>query len=220
MPDSLVKLFIDGGLARVVFDRPAKRNAFTAPMWTELTHHLGELSRRDDVKALIVTGSGGSFSAGADLGSVRNTDGTESSEYRALVDAGLRAMASFPRPTVAVVDGAAIGAGCILALHCDVRFTSPRSKFAIPAVRYGLMVGQDSLDRLVALVGPGRASQFLLSGVAWSGTEAARAGLVEDCSEDPDEYGRQHATMLLEGDPDTALRTRQAILRATFSGRA
>src|SRR4051794_34364029 len=133
-----VRCEVERDVARVTLDRPAKRNALSADMLTALTDLLSRLSRRDDVRALAIMGAGGAFCAGADLGSVREDDGKEATNYRRLVVDFLESVRLFPVPTVAVIDGPCIGAGYFLALSCDVRYATPESLIAIPSVRYGI----------------------------------------------------------------------------------
>ena len=203
-------------MAVLRFRRPEKRNAVTAEMWEAMVAGLAEVAAREDIRALVVTGVGGSFSAGADLESVRGADGSRSEAYQETALAGLAAVRTFPRPTVALIDGACVGGGCSIALACDVRFASPTSVFAVPAVRYGFTYDDWSLRRLVELVGSGQATRFLLSATKLSGRQAAAIGLVEVCSEDVQTEVDSYLDAVALGDPAIMIATRDSIRR--FAG--
>ena len=210
MSDQL-RMSIDAGVARLTLNRPEKRNALSAEMLADLIQRLAEAGRDEDVRVLIVAGEGGSFCAGADLAEVREEDGTESTAYRELVEAGISAMRDFPRPTVAVITGACIGAGMILALACDVRFAAPDAALAVPVVRYGFEMESHGLSRLVELMGSGQAIRFLLSAARLTGSESAGLGLVEVCAEDCESEANAFATAVALGQPSAVAATRLAI---------
>jgi enoyl-CoA hydratase/carnithine racemase len=213
-----ISFAVADGIARLTLQRPEKRNAFTAEMWTAVMTGLGALQHEADVRVLAISGSGGSFSAGADLASVRGEDGRESPDYRRLALEGLRAVREFPRPSVAVIDGPCIGAGCLLGLACDVRFATPGSSFAIPAVRYGLEVEAEGLTRLVELVGSGQASRFLLAAATWSASEAVTHGLIEVCSAAALSEADVFLQRVASADAGAVAAARRAIREASGSG--
>lgn len=206
-----LEISVEGTAAFLTLRRPEKRNAITAAMWEGMVTGLAEVAEHEGVRALVVTGSGGSFSAGADLESVRRTDGSRSPDYQETALAGLAAIRAFPQPTLALIDGPCVGGGCSIALACDIRFASPGSIFAVPAVRYGFTYDDWSLRRLVELVGSGQASRFLLSATKLSGEQAAAIGLVEVCSKDVRSEVDSYLAALALGDPSIMRATRASI---------
>src|SRR4051794_36196133 len=109
---------VEQDVAYLTLQRPEKRNAITAEMWEGIVAGLSDVARTPGLRALVVTGEGGSFSAGADLASVRNADGSLSSQYNETALRGIAAIRDFPQTTLALIDGPCFGAGCSLALAC------------------------------------------------------------------------------------------------------
>jgi enoyl-CoA hydratase/carnithine racemase len=212
--DSNLSVSVADGVARLTFQRPEKRNAITAGMWSGISEILQSLVGRDDVRCLAVQGSGGCFSAGADLAAVRDASGSPSSAYQALVERGLRSIREFRWPTLAVIEGPCIGGGCAIALACDVRFAVPGATFTIPAVRYGLELEGAALVRLVELVGSGQASRFLLSAMTIRGAEAAAMGLVDLCANNAFAAADEFLDSVAAADPATVAKTVAAIRMA------
>lgn len=196
--------------------RPDKRNAVSWHMWETILKHLDEAGGRTDVRVLVVQGSAGVFCAGADLAAVKERDGSASASFRELVVRTVTAIAEFPVPSVARVDGPCIGAGCSLALACDIRFAHRNAIFAIPAVRHGIVYDEDSIARLASLVGPSRAARMLYTGVPIDGMQAERIGLVDECSRHLDQLMADCVGTLTSGDPSTIAAHRN-VLRATAS---
>jgi len=144
-----------GALVVLTIDRPERRNALDHEALDGLAASLAACG--DDVRALVLTGAGGHFCAGADL-------------------TGLR---SAPFVTLAAVDGAALGAGTQLAVACDLRMATPGASFGIPAGRLGLAVDTWTVERLSLLAGPGLARAMLLAAEVVKGDEAHRVGFVQ-----------------------------------------
>lgn len=213
MMDSGVEIAEHDSVAWVTFKRPEKRNAITAEMWDSIHVALTALGQREDIRALAIQGSGGTFSAGADLRSIRNRDGSLSEEYHEWAFRALAAVRKFPRPTVAVIDGPCIGAGCSVALACDVRFASSSATFAVPSASLGIVYEEWSTARLVDLIGSGRTNRFLLSGMRVSAREAEDWGLIERCSDDLATDSETYLRALCAGDPVAIAETRRVIRR-------
>jgi enoyl-CoA hydratase/carnithine racemase len=177
---------ITDGVAVLELRRPAKRNALSRAMCEGILGHLDAAAMCPQVRVLLIQGSDGVFCAGADLAALKGLDGSESASFRELVIQTATALAEFPVPTVARVEGPCIGAGCSLALACDIRFAAPSAAFKIPVVQHGVVYDQDWIARLAALVGPSRAARILYTGLSIDARQAERIGLVDECGPDLD----------------------------------
>lgn len=160
-----------GRVTLAVIDRPERRNAVDHATLIALAEII-ESCVGDGSRALVITGSGGAFSAGADL------SGVEGDEFHIALRRVLTGLSATPIVTIAAVDGVALGAGTQLAVACDLRTATADSRFGIPAARLGLMVDQWTADRLSAMVGPSMARAMLLAAETIDGATAARLGFV------------------------------------------
>jgi enoyl-CoA hydratase len=158
------------GLIRI--DRHERRNALDTAHCDALRAAAQELVA-GGVRALVLTGEGSSFCAGADLG------GVYGEEFRTALYGMLRAIAALPVPVVAAVNGPAIGAGTQLAIACDLRVASPSATFAVPTARNGLAVDPWTVRRLALLAGGGAARALLLGGGSLDADRAHALGLVD-----------------------------------------
>lgn len=170
-----------GGAVRVTLNRPEKKNAINATMWDELSAVLAEVARREDDRVLVLSGAGGAFCSGADL------TGGSSEEHPLFnmdhIHGVALALHRLAKPAVACVDGDAVGAGCNLALGCDIVLASTRSRFAEIFVRRGLSVDFGGSWLLPRLVGLHRAKLLCLTGDLISAQEAADIGLINQALE-------------------------------------
>lgn len=204
-----VAVTVSNGIAELELCNPAKRNAVTRLMWEELLSHLSRLvESSDEVRVLVVRGAGQHFCAGADLGSMMNRDTAAASDFRDLAIRGIRALAAVPVPTVALIEGSCIGAGCSLALACDMRIAYPSAVFSVPAVRHGIVYDAESIGRLTAVLGPGRAAHFLYTATQLNATDALVSGLVDHCSDDAAAAVADVAESILSADRDAIAATR------------
>jgi enoyl-CoA hydratase len=158
------------GVALITIDRPARRNALDHDHLEQLLDALGHL---DEVRVVVLTGVDGHFCAGADL------TGVEDRSFTVLLRKVLDGLRDDPRPSIAAVDGAALGAGTQLAIACDLRVATPAARFGIPAAKLGLMVDHWTVRRLALLAGHGPARAMLLAAEVLGGDDAASAGLVQ-----------------------------------------
>ncbi|KAH6995508.1 ClpP/crotonase-like domain-containing protein [Ilyonectria sp. MPI-CAGE-AT-0026] len=165
------------GVRVLAFNRPAKRNALSQELITVFLHHLSEASRDKAVRAIVLTGSGAFFSAGADIKEISALDGEAARGCRYLADlcAGMRAVR---KPLIAAVEGMALGGGFEVALMCDLIFASTTSQFGLPEVTIGLIPGAGGTQRLTSAVGKFKAMQMILLGSPISAAEANSARLV------------------------------------------
>lgn len=171
-----LELVVADGVATVVITHPAKRNAMTARMWRALPGLLEELAADDRVRALVLTGAGATFCAGADISSLRDPG----EDAQSLAVRAEEALAAFPKPTLAAVRGYCVGGGCQLAAACDLRFAEEDALFGVTPAKLGIVYPSSSTRRLASLVGPAGAKYLLFSGELIGTERALRTGLVDE----------------------------------------
>jgi enoyl-CoA hydratase len=176
----VIDVRVDDRVATLTLADPDRRNALTLATVDAIASALTELESRDDVGALVVTGAGRAFCAGADLAVLETTD---REGLRRIYEAFLR-VARSPLPTVAAVNGPAVGAGLNLALCCDVRVAARSARFVTRFLDIGLHPGGGHTWLLRRAVGAQTAAAMLLFGDDLDGEAAARAGLALRCVED------------------------------------
>jgi len=170
---------VEGWVATVTMDRQAALNALDVSQLVDLQAALGALAVRDDVRAVILTGAGErAFAAGADVKVMATMTAAEGRAFGLLGQGVTATLAGMPQPTIAAVNGFALGGGCELAIACDLRVAADSAVFAQPEVSLGIPAGWGGTQRLAALVGPGVALEMLLSGRRVDAAEALRVGLV------------------------------------------
>ncbi len=175
---SCITLAVSDRVATITVNRPEKLNALNAATIGELEMAIDECRTREDIGAVILTGAGKGFIAGADISELANQSPIDA-KSRAL--RGQRVFAKFersPKPVIAAVNGFALGGGCELAMSCHFRLASEFAKFGQPEVKLGICPGYGGTQRLPRLVGKGRALQLLLTGEMIDAQEAYRIGLV------------------------------------------
>ena len=178
MAYALLTFAVADRIATITLNRPDKLNALNDALIAELDVAIDEAGRRDDVGAVLLTGAGRAFVAGADIGELA---GQSAMEGKARAERGQRTFRKFEisrKPTLAAVNGFALGGGCELAMACHIRLASDRAKFGQPEVKLGIVPGYGGTQRLPRLVGKGRALELLLTGEMIDAAEAYRIGLV------------------------------------------
>lgn len=170
------------GVAWLTLNTPEERNTLTAPMVEEIIAAMDAFEADESVGAVVVTGAGPAFCAGANLGNLR----TATRESLANVYEGFLRIARSPLPTLAAVNGAAVGAGMNLALGCDVRIAGERAKFDTRFLQIGLHPGGGHTWMQRRIVGPQAAMAAVVFGQVLDGREAERVGLVYRCVPDAD----------------------------------
>ena len=222
-----------GAVARLLIDRTAKRNAFNQAMWDQLPDLLADAMGDAAVRLLVLqSAEPGMFCAGADIGELlANKDNP--AWGRANQAAIFRAQYELTRaakPTIAFVDGDCVGGGCGLAIACDIRLATSRSRFGITPANLGLVYPLHDTKLLVDLVGPGQAKRMLYSAQLLNAAEALRIGLVEELADSADDLAqliaskslysakgtKQFVRRILDGQADDDDDTR-AIFSASFS---
>ena len=153
-------------------------NALSTGLLADLDRHLAELERDPKVRALILTGDGQYFSAGADLNEMATLDLTKAPEVVRRGHALFGRIADFPAPVVASINGLALGGGLELALACDLRVAGESAKFGAPEVNYGLMPAYGGTQRLPRTVGVPKAKELIFTGAMIPAAEALKIGLV------------------------------------------
>ncbi|MCY1046817.1 enoyl-CoA hydratase [Corallococcus sp. bb12-1] len=166
---------LDAGVLSVTFNRPEKKNAFTHAMYEAATAALLDADRRDDVRVVLLSGAGGAFTAGNDIGDFveHPPAGEDSAVFRYL-----RALASMAKPVLAAVEGAAVGIGTTMLLHCDYVVAGDKTRFCMPFVNLGLCAEGASSLLLPRAAGFALASELLLFGDPFDASTALRAGII------------------------------------------
>jgi len=172
-----LRVSIDEGIAAIVIDRPAVKNALNLETVNELQAALQELAGSREVGVLILTGAGeSSFVSGADINDIRARDREDG--LAAINSSLFAAVERFPRPTIAAINGYALGGGCELALACDIRVAADSAKFGQPEVGLGIIPGAGATQRLPRIVGMGWAKHLILTGEIIDAKQALEIGLV------------------------------------------
>ena len=177
---ALVQTSITNGVATLTVDNPSERNTLTAPMVTEILEAMDVIEADEAVGALVVTGAAPAFCAGANLGNLAEATG----ESLGNIYEGFLRIARSPLPTLAAVNGAAVGAGMNLALGCDVRLAARRAKFDTRFLQLGIHPGGGHTWMLRRIVGPQAAMAAVVFGQVLDGAEAERIGLAYRCVDD------------------------------------
>ncbi|MBX9392613.1 enoyl-CoA hydratase/isomerase family protein [Streptomyces sp. TRM72054] len=167
---------VTDSVATVVIAHPAKRNAMTAAMWRALPELLDALAGDPGVRALVLTGEGGTFCAGADISTLRASP----AEAQGLAVRAEEALAAFPKPTLAAIRGHCVGGGAQLAAACDLRFAEEGALFGVTPAKLGIVYPASATRRLVSLVGPATSKYLLFSGELIGADRALRTGLVDE----------------------------------------
>jgi enoyl-CoA hydratase/carnithine racemase len=150
-------------------------------MLDELGGALGDAAVDGRARVLVLSGEGPDFCAGADLGELEAAaGGPDGLDYGRALEEVLRAISDHPLPVVAAIRGAALGAGCQIAVACDLAVAASDARLGIPSARLGAVIGYENIERLVLSVGPKRAAAVLVAGRTLSGQEAAVWGLVNE----------------------------------------
>lgn len=169
----------DGAVAIVTIDRPDALNALNVETLTELRDRLLELAADEDARVVVLTGAGEkAFVAGADIKYMSELDPDQAKGWGALGHETGRLLETMPKPTIAAVNGFALGGGCELALACDIRYASSRAKLGQPEINLGIVPGWGGTQRLAHVCGIGVAKELIYTGRTVGAEEALRIGLV------------------------------------------
>jgi enoyl-CoA hydratase/carnithine racemase len=160
-------------VARLLLDRPEARNALSIQLCDDIVAALEAIP--DDARVVVLRGAGKVFCSGADFAAV---SGPGAIDFLPAFERMLESVARFRLPTIAGIQGAALGGGLQLATVCDFRVATESAKLGIPSSKLGIVINYENVQRLVLVVGPAVAKEVLMTGRAYSGAEAATAGLV------------------------------------------
>ncbi|MFZ5633278.1 MAG: enoyl-CoA hydratase-related protein [Bacillota bacterium] len=174
----------DGNIALITLNRPEVRNALDPLTWAEIRSATRECRFDANVRVVIITGAGGkAFASGADIRSLRERETLEVLKSEA--QEALNDIENLEKPVIAAIDGFALGGGCELALACDIRIATERSKLGQPEVNLGIIPGAGGTQRLQRVVGIAKAKELIFTGDIISAREAREIGLVNKVVEDP-----------------------------------
>ncbi len=217
MSDGRIHLEMEDGIATVIVDRPAKRNALTAAMRRTLLEALRRANESPMAQVLVLTGAGDSFCAGGDIEVLKHLKANEDEAgFEQLLDDGreiVGLLRSSMKPSLAMVNGPAFGAGFFMALACDLRLCGNSASFGAPFVRLGLGPDWGGTYLLPRLVGNAKALELLYTGAGIDAAEALRIGLANRVYTDAD---LKSNVMTLAGElaarpPQVLARYKQAI---------
>jgi enoyl-CoA hydratase/carnithine racemase len=185
---------VEDGIATLTFDRPQKLNALTFEVYADLRDLLTDLPQRDDVRVLVITGTGRGFSSGGDvteiIGELQNTDPRDLLAFTRMTGTVTQRMRDCPLPIIASVNGVAAGAGAVIALAADLRILARSATFSFLFTRVGLSGGDmGSAYLLPRLIGLGRASELLLLGEQVTADRALAVGLANAVVDDSELSG-------------------------------
>lgn len=185
MTHQFIKTFKEDAIYRISLNRPEKLNAFNLKLIEELVSELKNADRDDDIKVIIVSGEGKAFSAGGDLENMAKDQDMFAGDQKKLKDLYQTGIQQIPlvfksisKPTIAMVHGAAVGAGCDLSLMCDLRIVSENSFFMESFINLSIISGDGGSYFMTKLIGPSRTMELMLTGRKLKAKEALEIGLV------------------------------------------
>lgn len=211
---------IEDGVALVTLNRPNQRNALTYAMWNGLARIFGELGRDRAVKAVVLTGAGADFTAGADIAefaAIRD-DAEQARAYEIAVDLGCDAIARCPKPVIAACKGYTLGGGMHVAMSADFRFAPSGAQFGIPAARLSIVYGVQATHKLMALVGLTEAKRILFGGHRFGSEHALDVGLIDRITADPLAVAMGYARDLASGSAPLTIGGAKYILNGNAIG--
>ena len=165
-------------IALLTLNRPSKRNALSAELLNELSQAVARLASDDDLRALILTGTGDAFCAGTDISELSDLTEPEAVEVCSRGQQLCDQIESFPVPVIAAVNGIAAGGGCELALACHLRVASSEARFGLPETRLGLIPAYGATQRLSRDIAVARALEMMLAGDELDAADALQLGLL------------------------------------------
>ncbi len=179
MSEAKLLLHKDGALATITFNNPKALNALSVAAFEHLEKLFDELAQDAGIRVVILTGAGDkAFVAGGDINHLASLDADSARDFALLAQRVIDRIENFPKPVIAAINGYALGAGCELAMGCDLRVAADTAKFGQPEVKLGIIPGFAGTQRLTRLVGKGKAKELIFTGEMIDAAEACRIGLV------------------------------------------
>ncbi|SEI80130.1 Enoyl-CoA hydratase/carnithine racemase [Sphingobium sp. AP50] len=217
-----LRLERDGPIARLLVDRPDRRNAMTQAMWTQLPVLVGEAMADDTVRVLILaSATPGLFCAGADINEFAAC--SADADWRVANQAAIRssqyALTHAEKPVIAAIDGDCVGGGCGLAIASDLRIASPASRLGITPAKLGIVYSLFDTKLLVDLVGPAHAKRILFTGALHDADEALAIGLIDQIATDP-LAAADSLAHTIAANAQHSVRSSKAIIRRILDGQA
>ena len=209
-----VDLVREGPVATLRFSSEKGINIFSSPTLGALGTHIQHIAEDASVRFLVIRGVGKTFAAGADIAQMSRFDEEAGKVYSKNGHHVFDAIAALPQPTIAAINGHALGGGCEVALACDFRIAVASAKLGQPESRLGLVPGWGGTQRLAALVGPSQAKRLMFSGEQITADEALRIGLVDEVVptvEELDAALRRWFEKLSAGSPAAIRRIKHAL---------
>ena len=214
----MIRIEREDAVAIVTIDRQEALNALDVATLTELRDRLRELADDDAARVVILTGAGEkAFVAGADIKYMSGLDVDQAKQWGALGHETGRLLETMPKPTIAAVNGFALGGGCELAVACDLRYAASSAKLGQPEVNLGIIPGWGGTQRLARLSGLGVAKELIFTGRIIDVEEALRIGLVNAVHDPVLEKAREVGTLLASKSP-IALKLMKDLANRALSG--
>jgi enoyl-CoA hydratase len=214
----LIRVDREDAVAVLTVDRQDALNALDVATLTKLRDALQEVAAVDDVRAVVLTGAGEkAFVAGADIKYMSGLDVEQAKAWGALGHEAGRLLETMPKPTIAAVNGFALGGGCELALACDLRYASSGAKLGQPEVNLGIIPGWGGTQRLARVCGLGIAKELIFTGRTVDADEALRIGLVNGVHDPVLDKALEVAALLASKSP-VALRLMKALANRALGG--
>lgn len=208
-----IKCKKEEGILSIALNRPDVRNALSLEMWAEIRASMREARFDSEVKAVILSGEGGkAFASGVDIRVLHDRPTLEA----LMIESQdiLMEIETLPKPVICAINGYALGGGCEVAMSCDIRIATRRSRFGQPEVNLGIIPGAGGTQRLPRLVGPGKAKELIFTGKIIDAQEAERIGLINLVVEDEEALyaaAREMAGEILKKGPIAVMAAKMAI---------
>lgn len=175
---AFVEVTKQGHVGIVTMNRPEALNALSSAVFADLTKALDQVEHDEDVYVVVITGAGRAFVAGADIGEMASMNVEQGLAFSELGNSLMMRVDLFPKPTIAAVNGFALGGGCELSLACDIRIASEKAKFGQPEVGLGIIPGFGGTQRMARIIGTGPAMELIYTADTIDAKRAQEIGMV------------------------------------------
>jgi enoyl-CoA hydratase/carnithine racemase len=224
LSESEIRFRTEGSIAWITFDRPQAHNAMTWAMYEGLYEYCDRIDQDPDIRVAVLRGAGGkAFVAGTDISQFQSfREPKDGIEYEAHIDRIVGRLECVKKPTIALIEGFAVGGGAALAMACDLRYATPDLKFGVPVARtLGNCLSLSNYSRLVSLVGPARTKEIIFLARMVEAPEALSLGLVNEITpaDSIEARVREVADTLTQHAPLTLWATKEALRRMASKSR-